>query len=64
MNEVHENFVKRLNNEIDSYDTEAAHSIADDILCEIAISAVKDELSLSEVEHLIYLYNRVPKWYA
>ena len=49
---------------INSDDTEAVHIMADCVLCEIAKDAASGFLTISEVITLVGMYQEVDKWYA
>lgn len=50
---------------LSEWDTEVAHSRADDLLCELCMDAMANEnMGISDVSELIALYKQVEKWYA
>ena len=59
-----ETFKKALEAELENGDTEFAHQNADEILCQIALSASKGELTELQVGELIEDYNNIPKWFG
>lgn len=55
---------RQMSEHIQNTDTEAAHSNADHLLCEIALHAANGDLTHPETKILIELYHLVNKWYA
>jgi hypothetical protein len=55
---------EKLQEAINSGDTEVAHAMADDILCMIAKDATLNHLNVEEVETLIQMYHSVEKWFG
>lgn len=51
-----EAWIERLKAEQSNQDTEAAHSRADDVLCEV--------LDYLGCQHLVAEWRKVPKWYS
>lgn len=64
MNLIFEKYKKELAQVKEYSPDEHGHMQADEILCNIAISASKNELNQVETETLVGMYNEIEKWFA
>jgi len=66
MKEKLQKILKKMENEIDCYDTEMAHARADDFLIEL-IKVLSHNLNNNlkgEVEAIVDCYDKIDKWFA